>query len=412
MKTHLKKRFIFIRHGQTHENVEGKMHVHKEEEHGLNEKGKAQIESLAVALKENNVGAVFTSPEVRAVESAAIVSKQLGLPQPIVMKELIERNWGEWQGKPWHDVEDELETMTIEERYTFIPPGGESWKQMEKRLVRALETIMDNDAEDVAIVTHAGAIRGLMPILKDAPKEISFMYDFHNASATIFDYSYGIFTEVSVNDFAHLGKTVVRNLQSIDDQIKQAVTILNQGGIVIYPTDTAFGIGCRIDDEDAIKRLFTIRRRPETQATPVLVDSIAMARKYWQHIPHEVERDLLRQYWPGALTVILDCKKEKVPNLVRGGTETLGMRMPNNDTALALIKGLGIPLLGPSANFHGEATPYWFEALDEELIKLVDFVLPGECKVKLASTVVDCTVHPWNVIRQGAVQLANTDKLI
>ena len=64
------------------------------------------------------------------------------------------------------------------------------------------------------------------------------------------------------------------------ENIKKAISVLNNGGIVIFPTDTAYGIGCRIDDENAVKKLFALRRRPETQATPVLVDSIEMAEKY------------------------------------------------------------------------------------------------------------------------------------
>lgn len=196
---------------------------------------------------------------------------------------------------------------------------------------------------------------------------------------------------------------------SMEEQVRQAITVLQEGGIVIFPTDTAFGIGCRIGDEAAIRRLFTIRKRPESQATPVLVGSIGMAGNYLKEIPEDVERDLMGQFWPGALTIILPCKTEKVPSLVRGGTETLGVRMPNHDTALALIRGVGIPILGPSANFHGEKTPYYFEDLDPELIKLVDYVVPGECQVKLASTVIDCSVKPWKIVRQGVVKIETAE---
>jgi L-threonylcarbamoyladenylate synthase len=187
--------------------------------------------------------------------------------------------------------------------------------------------------------------------------------------------------------------------------IEQAVTILKQGGIVIYPTDTAFGIGCRIDNEASVKKLFTIRKRPEMQATPVLVGSIGMAGEYLIQVPDDVEQLLMKQYWPGALTIVLHSKVEKIPSLVRGGTETLGVRMPNHDIALSLIREVGVPLLGPSANFHGEKTPYTFEELNPELKKLVDYVIPGECQTKMASTVIDCSVNPWKILRQGAVEL-------
>jgi L-threonylcarbamoyladenylate synthase len=188
------------------------------------------------------------------------------------------------------------------------------------------------------------------------------------------------------------------------EEIEKAIEILNNGGIIIFPTDTAFGIGCRIDREDTIQRLFKLRRRPESQATPVLVSSIEMAQEYLDSMPEDV-RDLIKKHWPGALTVVFGCKTDKVPSLVRGGGNTLGVRMPNHDKILKVIEKVGVPILGPSANFHGEKTPYKSNDLDPELIKLVEFVLPGETTIKEQSTVVDCSTKPWKILRLGAVKL-------
>lgn len=189
-------------------------------------------------------------------------------------------------------------------------------------------------------------------------------------------------------------------------EIQEAIKILNQGGVVIFPTDTAFGMGCRIDDEKTIRRLFEIRKRPKNKATPVLVSSHKMAGKYLQKLPDLVVDKLAKPYWPGALTIILPCRKDKVPELVRGGGETLGVRMPDNPTALEIIKAVGVPILGTSANFAGGQTPYKFEDLDPELVKLVDFVVSGECITKQASTVIDCSVTPWKILRPGAVRIS------
>ena len=189
------------------------------------------------------------------------------------------------------------------------------------------------------------------------------------------------------------------------EDIKKAISVLNNGGIVIFPTDTAYGIGCRIDDENAVKKLFALRRRPETQATPVLVDSIEMAEKYFvTPLPDNVRR-LMKKYWPGGLTIVYPCKTESVPSLVRGGGNNLGIRMPDNKTVLSMIKKLGVPILGPSANFHGNKTPYKHEDLDPELLKSVDYVIKGECNKKQSSTVIDCSVSPWKILRVGAVKL-------
>lgn len=187
--------------------------------------------------------------------------------------------------------------------------------------------------------------------------------------------------------------------------LEEAIKIIKQGGIVIFPTDTAFGIGCRIDDEKAISRLFKIRKRPQDMATPVLLDSIDRAREFVLPFDSKVEQ-LMQEYWPGALTLILRCNSVKVPELVRGGSETLGIRIPDHAIPLELIKEANIPILGPSANFHGEKTPYSFEELDKELIKRVDLVVRGITKKNGASTVVDCSVSPWKILRQGAVGLS------
>jgi L-threonylcarbamoyladenylate synthase len=186
--------------------------------------------------------------------------------------------------------------------------------------------------------------------------------------------------------------------------IQKAISILNAGGIVVFPTDTAFGVGCRIDMSGAIGRIFQIRNRPTTQALPVLVGSIDQALAYFTH-PSDIVRHLMKTYWPGALTIVDTCKKELIDSPIRAGGETVGLRWPDHPIPQALIEGVGVPIVGPSANFHGKSTPFQFTALDPEFITLVDFVIPGDCIGTLSSTVVDCSRDPYTIIRQGAVTL-------
>lgn len=186
----------------------------------------------------------------------------------------------------------------------------------------------------------------------------------------------------------------------------QAIVILKNGGIVIFPTDTAFGIGCRADDEKAVERLFRIRKRPAEKATPVLVESLHMAKQYFADPVPDSVRQLMKRYWPGALTIVYDCRTGQIPTLVHGGGKTIGLRMPDHAIALEMIRSVGVPILGPSANFHGYPTPFAIDELDRELVKLVDGVVEGECKpTRQASTVVDCMENPPKVLRQGAVIL-------
>lgn len=184
--------------------------------------------------------------------------------------------------------------------------------------------------------------------------------------------------------------------------LENTVEVLKKGGILIFPTDTAFGIGCRIDNDLAVKRLFEIRRRPENKPTPVLVDSIQMAEKYTDELPHDVHK-LMEKYWPGGLTIVLKSSKGNVSPLVKGGLNTLGLRMPNHPSLLSVISQLGVPIIGSSANFAGERTPFKRREIDQRLINLVDYIMEGEAKGMQSSTVIDCTKKPWIILRHGAV---------
>ena len=193
--------------------------------------------------------------------------------------------------------------------------------------------------------------------------------------------------------------------------LPQAIQIMKDGGIVIFPTDTAFGIGCRMDDARAVDRLFTIRRRPRRQATPVLVSSADMALTYYGD-PSQIVRHLMKKYWPGGLTIVAPCRKNLVYSPIRGGTATIGLRMPNHEIPIKLIRAVGVGILGPSANFHGAPTPYRVEDVDPELVKLVDGVLEGKGTVGLASTVIDCSDKPARIIRQGSCTIRDVMVII
>lgn len=188
--------------------------------------------------------------------------------------------------------------------------------------------------------------------------------------------------------------------------MEKAIEVLTKGGIVIFPTDTAIGIGCRIDAEKAIKRLFEIRKRPESKPLLVLVSSIKMAEKYLLPIPEKVKKELIEPYWPGKLTIVLRCNPEKVLFPVRDERNTLGVRFPNDKNLLELISRVGVPIVAPSANFGGEETPFRFEDLNPELVKRVDYVLNEKIDLKKdVSTIIDCTVESWKIIRKGGVRI-------
>lgn len=191
----------------------------------------------------------------------------------------------------------------------------------------------------------------------------------------------------------------------MNKNLNKAIKIVKEGGIIIYPTDTAFGIGCRIDRPDVVRRLFKLRRRSSEKAVPILASSISMAKSYAFDIK-QLTIDLMKKYWPGGLTIVLN-GNSNVPSVVRGDGITIGVRMPKHSSILKLIREVGVPIVGCSANFAGERTPYKVSDLNPELVKLVDFVLPGRCSVKQSSTVVEATGDKIKVIREGAVRISH-----
>jgi len=181
--------------------------------------------------------------------------------------------------------------------------------------------------------------------------------------------------------------------------------ILDKDGILIFPTDTAFGIGCRIDRPKAISRLYELRRRPITQAFPVLVSSKEQALQYFNH-PSDMTKAYMDRYWPGALTIVDRVNTSQCDPLVTAGKDTIGLRMPRHEMLCSLISDVGVPIIGTSANFHGEKTPYFLHEVNTDLISLIEGVVPGVCQeIGHVSTVVDCSVNPPHIIRQGAIRL-------
>lgn len=194
---------IFIRHGETAINTRGKLHRLNDEE-PLSTIGQKQIETTAKALTQYHVDKVYSSKEKRALQSAILIATKLNLTFEEI-ENLHERDWGEFSGKEWREVEKILSPLTLNERYTFKPPNGESWQEAEERLITSLHTIIENNEnKTVVIVTHGGSIRTLMPYLLDAPKEESFKYNPQNASLTIFDYDGKKFIKKLVDDISHL----------------------------------------------------------------------------------------------------------------------------------------------------------------------------------------------------------------
>lgn len=177
------------------------------------------------------------------------------------------------------------------------------------------------------------------------------------------------------------------------EDLNNAVTTLKKGGVVIFPTDTVYGIGCKWDNIVAVSRIKNIKH--STQNFPVLVSNIAQAHAIGKITP--LALGLIIKYWPGGLTILVKSRKND---------QKIGIRMPLSESVKYIIENLGSPILGSSANFHGQKAPTNSNDINPSLIKLVDYVVKGKCEKGIESTVIDTTVSPAKILRHGAVVIS------
>ena len=180
-----------------------------------------------------------------------------------------------------------------------------------------------------------------------------------------------------------------------------ASRIVKRGGLVIYPTETVYGLGCNPFNVEAVNRLLNVkgnRRKP----LPVLVASIADVDKA-AFISQNAKR-LAAKFWPGPLTLVFP-KKPALPDLVTFGLESVGLRIPDNDVALRLIGLSGGLLIGSSANRSGEEPPRTVQEIPDELQEMVDVVLDGGPSAQgRPSTVADLTSEKPRILREGPIR--------
>ncbi|HYI14161.1 MAG TPA: L-threonylcarbamoyladenylate synthase, partial [Thermomicrobiales bacterium] len=188
-----------------------------------------------------------------------------------------------------------------------------------------------------------------------------------------------------------------------DAHINRAVDVLRRGGVVAIPTDTVYGLAASLDHPLAVERLFSIKGRSGTKAIPVLISDIGAFERLTTELPPAARR-LAEAYWPGALTIVVSAS-DAVPESVRRDGSTVGIRMPDNADALAIIAAAGGALAVTSANRSGGAEA---RSADEVRIKLgnrVDFIVDGgPTRDTSPSTVVDATGAQIRALRHGAVE--------
>jgi L-threonylcarbamoyladenylate synthase len=184
--------------------------------------------------------------------------------------------------------------------------------------------------------------------------------------------------------------------------IERAVRILKNGGIVAFPTDTVYGLGANAFNEDAVLKVYEAKARPRESALTLLLADVSQIKLVAEDIP-ETAWKLAEHFMPGALTIVLN-KSINVSNMITGEGKTVAVRVPNHPIPIALIKGLGTPITGTSANKSGEASPVTAEEVYKQLKRKVDLIIDGgKCPLGISSTVLDLTTNPPKIIREGTI---------
>lgn len=187
--------------------------------------------------------------------------------------------------------------------------------------------------------------------------------------------------------------------------IKLARRLLHEGEVVAFPTDTLYGVGANAFERSAVRELFAVKGRPADKAIPVFIYQIDDLNQVARNVPNRAWA-LLRQFWPGALTVVLP-KVAALPPDVTAGQETVAVRIPNHPVALDLVIELGRPLAVTSANLSGQPPPSTAQEVAQQLGGRIPLILDGgPSPLAQPSTIIDLSVNPPRLLRSGALDVA------
>lgn len=181
--------------------------------------------------------------------------------------------------------------------------------------------------------------------------------------------------------------------------IKQIVECLQQGGVIVYPTDTTYGIGCDIFNRKGVKKIFQIKKRDSKKPFSFICNDLAEISNYAQVSNFAFK--VMKRHLPGPYTFVLDATKI-VPDSLSTKQKTVGVRIPDNAICHAIVKELGHPLVTTSANISGEETPQDPQDINDQLGSMVDFVVDGGISIGDASTVISLIDDKIEILRQGS----------
>lgn len=195
------------------------------------------------------------------------------------------------------------------------------------------------------------------------------------------------------------------------EKIRIAADLIKKGGLVAFPTETVYGLGADALNSKAVLALFEAKKRPLDNPPIVHVGEIEKVYKLVKEIPLEAER-LMRKFWPGPLTLIFK-RSSVVPSVTVAGLDTIAIRMPRHNVALALLKESNCPIAAPSANLAGRPSPTSANHVLEDLNGRIDAVLDaGPTNIGVESTVLDMTTEPPQILRPGGIPYEDLKEIL
>jgi len=195
------------------------------------------------------------------------------------------------------------------------------------------------------------------------------------------------------------------------DILAHAAAVLRAGGLVVYPTETVYGLAADALSAEAVRRVFDAKGRPAAQPLPVQIGQPAEIDSLAQDIPAEA-RALIAAFFPGPLTLVLP-RRPAVSDLVTGGGETVGVRMPDHPIPLGVLRAFGGPLVCPSANITTRPAPMSAAEAFADLDGRVDLILDGGPTTdRTPSTVLDLTTRPARLLREGKLTRAELAEFV
>lgn len=197
----------------------------------------------------------------------------------------------------------------------------------------------------------------------------------------------------------------------LEKQVREGIEVLKRGGLVAFPTDTVYGLGTDALNITAVEYIYRVKGRPPGQPFPILIADLSQVEtvaETWTPLA----KLLAVNFWPGALTLLLPIAKA-VPSILGSENRTIGVRLPDHPIPLALIRGLGRPLVGTSANRSGQPSALTAQEVRAQLGEMLDMVIDGgNCPGGIESTVVDVTGAVPRIVRTGAISGREIDAVV